>query len=143
MTEGFGALIGAELLGIVERLGYERPTAVQRAAIPVLRRGAHAILHAAPGAGATAAYGLSMIERLQELNETAHGVHALVVTPTEDRAESVALELGQFGRPSGLAVSVLEPGWKANARIVVVPVQRVRQLLESSLLKLDDLKILV
>jgi ATP-dependent RNA helicase DeaD len=143
MTEGFGGLVGAELLGVVERLGYERPSAVQRAAIPVLRRGAHAVLHAARGAGATAAYGLAMIERLQELNEEAPGVHALVVTAAEERAEPVALELGQFGQPSGVTVSVLRPGWKADARIIVVPVQRVQQLLESSQLKLDDLKILV
>jgi ATP-dependent RNA helicase DeaD len=143
MTEGFGGLVGAELLGVVERLGYERPTAVQRAAIPVLRRGAHVIMHAARGAGVTAAYGLALSERLHELDEVAPAVQALVVTTAEERAQAVALELGQFGRPHGLPVTALEPGWPASARIVVVPVQRILPLLQSSLLKLDDLKVLV
>ncbi|MGH6950239.1 MAG: DEAD/DEAH box helicase, partial [Vitreimonas sp.] len=65
MTDGFQELgLGGELLSTLERLGYARPTAIQRAAIPVLRRGANAVLHAASGAGATAAYGLALAERL-------------------------------------------------------------------------------
>ena len=144
MAETFRELgIGEGLLSVLDRLGYTRPTAVQRAAIPVLRRGANAVIHAAPGAGATIAYGVALVERLRETDQSDQGLQALVVTPTEERAVAVALELGQLGRPDGLGAGVLAPGWQGAAGITVVPVQRVLELLQSSTLKLDDMKTLV
>ncbi|MGH7468748.1 MAG: DbpA RNA binding domain-containing protein [Longimicrobiales bacterium] len=134
--------LGEELLAVVRLLGYERPTAVQRAAIPVLRRGANVLLHAASGAGATAAYGLALAERLGAAEDEA-AVMALIVTPSAERATAIALELGQLGRATGVTAGVHATGWQSNTRIVVLPVQRVLALLQVSQLKLDALKTLV
>ncbi|HSL69178.1 MAG TPA: DEAD/DEAH box helicase, partial [Longimicrobiales bacterium] len=143
MTDGFADLgLSAPLLETTTRLGYQRPTAIQRAAIPVLRRGANVVMHAASGAGGTAAYGLALVDRLHETGATA-ALQALVITPTEERTAHVARELGRLGRSLGIRAAAHAPAWSADAAIVVVPVSRVLPLIQASTLKLDDLKVLV
>src|SRR5688572_16448231 len=98
MAETFAELgIGADLAAELSELGYQRPTSIQRAAIPVLRRGGNVVMHAATGAGAGAAYGLALIERLRELGDTDQPTQVLVVTPTVERASAIALQLGRLG----------------------------------------------
>jgi ATP-dependent RNA helicase DeaD len=143
MVDGFQDLgLSAELLGELDRLGYRRPTSIQRAAIPVLRRGGNVVLHAAGGAGATAAYGLALAERIHAA-EAGGGLRALVLTPTEERAATVARELGRLGRPLGVRAIVQAPAWAGDAQIVVVPANRVVALVQASTLKLDSLLALV
>ncbi|MEX2281062.1 MAG: DEAD/DEAH box helicase [Gemmatimonadota bacterium] len=134
--------LSADVVSGLDRLGYVRPTAIQRAAIPVLRRGGNALIHAASGAGVTGAYGLALIDRLRELGEI-ETVRALVVTPTAERASAIALELGQLGQSAGVRAAVLGPAWSKAAAIVVVPAHDILPLMQSSVLKLDDLAALV
>jgi ATP-dependent RNA helicase DeaD len=134
--------LSADVVAGLDRLGFQRPTSIQRAAIPVLRRGSNAVIHAASGAGVTAAYGLPLADRLHELG-LKNTVQALVVTPTDERASAIALELGQLGRAMDVRVSVLAPSWNRTATILVVPAQEVLPLMQTSALKLDDLAALV
>ena len=143
MGEGFQELgLSSALVEEVARLGYRRPTAIQRAAIPVLRRGGNVVIHAAGGAGATAAYGLGLADRLQE-SAGSTSVQALVITATEERAAVVAREITRLARPVGVRAIVLAPAWQGHAAVVVVPATRVLTLVQASTLKLDDLKALV
>ncbi len=140
---GFQELgLSADVVIGLDQLGYTRPTAIQRAAVPVLRRGGNALIHGATGAGVTGAYGLALIDRLRELGAT-DAVRALVVTPTEERASAIALELGMLGQSTGTGAAVLGPAWKRAAAIMVVPAQQILPLMQSSTLKLDDLAAVV
>ena len=144
MTEGFHELgLSSALVNALEALGLSRPTAIQRAAIPVLRRGGNAVLHAGSGAGATAAYGLALADRLSEGGDQNEPAQILVVTPTEEQAGTIALELGRIGRAVGLRAGVPGPGWRGDASALVVPIARAVALLQSSSLKLDQLKAVV
>ena len=54
------------LVAAVTALGYEEPTPVQRAAIPLILSHADLLAQAATGTGKTAAFALPMIQRLGE-----------------------------------------------------------------------------
>ena len=53
------------LLAALEDAGIERPTALQAAAIPVLRREGNLVARAGSGSGKTLAYGLGVLDRIQ------------------------------------------------------------------------------
>ena len=55
-----------ELLSALDALGYEEPTQIQRAAVPVLLSGRDAVAQAATGTGKTAAFALPILERLED-----------------------------------------------------------------------------
>ncbi|MGH7505653.1 MAG: DEAD/DEAH box helicase, partial [Longimicrobiales bacterium] len=62
---GFAALgLTQQLVDAAISAGWEEPLPIQRAAIPVLRRGGNAVLRAGHGAGVTGAYGLALLDRL-------------------------------------------------------------------------------
>lgn len=138
---GFAELgIDAALGESLRKLGYETPTSLQRAAIPVLRRGGNAVLRGSTGAGLTGAYGIPLVERI------ANGsiAHALVVVASVERAADVAAELAQFGRDANVRVGAFAAEWTAaDAAIMVVPAASVMELLGESRLKLDDVDALV
>ena len=64
---GFPTLgLSDTLLAAVTALGYEEPTPVQRATIPVMLAGRDLLAQAATGTGKTAAFALPMIQRMTE-----------------------------------------------------------------------------
>ena len=92
----FAALgLGAAALRAVAELGYGLPTPVQERTIPLLLAGRDIIAQAPTGTGKTAAYGLPIVERLDE-----NDLHtqALVVAPTRELAIQVAEALHALGR---------------------------------------------
>ncbi len=67
MSTGFEALgLRAPLVAATRAAGFDAPTSIQRAAIPVLRRGGNALITASPGSGVTAAVVLPLLDRLAE-----------------------------------------------------------------------------
>lgn len=92
----FAALgLGPQALHAIADLSYSTPTPIQRQAIPLLLGGRDVIAQAPTGTGKTAAYGLPMIERLDE-NELLP--QALVVVPTRELAIQVSEALHTFGK---------------------------------------------
>ena len=78
---GFPTLgLSDTLLAAVTALGYEEPTPVQRATIPVMLGGRDLLAQAATGTGKTAAFALPMIQRMTEPAPPADASH-------EERAE--------------------------------------------------------
>lgn len=143
MTDGFGELgLRDELLAAVRRAGYEDPTPLQRAAIPVIRRGANAVLRGSSGAGVTAAYGLPLLERLAA-SGASQTLRALVIVPSMDRASAVARTLATLGMGTGLHVRAFAPGWRRGSTdIIVASAEAVLRALRDSALKLDSLEVL-
>ena len=101
MSEGesvnpFEALgLGAQTLQAIAALGYDVPTAVQMRAIPLLLADRDVTVQAPTGTGKTAAYGLPIVERLEE---SMLSTQALVIVPTRELAIQVAEALHVLGR---------------------------------------------
>uniref|UniRef100_A0A8C3EQN2 RNA helicase n=1 Tax=Corvus moneduloides TaxID=1196302 RepID=A0A8C3EQN2_CORMO len=108
------------LLAGLERLSIGRPTAVQRLAIPALRRGRSALCAAETGSGKTLAYLLPLLERLLGRPEAAAEAagpaapRGLVVLPSRELAAQVGAVAAALCAPAGLAVRGLTGGGAAG-----------------------------
>jgi ATP-dependent RNA helicase DeaD len=90
--ENFNTLgLSKETLNIIRRKGFEEPTPIQEKIIPMILRGNKDVVgQAQTGTGKTAAFGLPIVELLQEKSRN---VQALVLTPTRELAIQVAEEI--------------------------------------------------
>jgi len=94
--QAFAALgLGAEALHAISDLGFGMPTPVQSQAIPLVLAGRDVIAQAPTGTGKTAAFGLPIVERLDEAQVPPQ---ALVVVPTRELCIQVAEALHAFGK---------------------------------------------
>lgn len=94
------------LLNIVSNAGYEHPTPVQRAAIPIALQSRDLIGVAVTGSGKTAAFLLPLlvyISELPALNEVTKndGPYAIVLAPTRELAQQIEIEAKKFATPLG------------------------------------------
>lgn len=106
-----------ELVEALAAEGIERPTPLQEAAIPVLRRGNNLVLAAAPGSGTLVAWGAAVLERM---DPEATGPAALVLTPTAESAQRLAESLQRIGAVTGHAVAALGSPWALPGRAHVL-----------------------
>ena len=146
MSEAFRDLgLRTELSDALAALGFDTPTTLQRAAIPVLRRGGNAALHASYGSGLTAAYGAALIDRVVEQGAADGAARVLVITPTAARAAAAAEQLGPLGTAVGLTVRALAPGWQdpEHAALVIGAVDNVAGAVARSALKLEEVTAVV
>ncbi len=106
---GFAALgLRPEILSALAGLGYEEPTPIQSAAVPVLLAGRDLLGQAATGTGKTAAFALPILQRLARGGRPAP--RALVLVPTRELAVQVAEAIGRYGRDLGARVVALYGG---------------------------------
>ncbi|RJG02897.1 ATP-dependent RNA helicase DbpA [Noviherbaspirillum sedimenti] len=83
------------LLANLESLGYHEMTPIQAQTLPVALEGRDLIAQAKTGSGKTAAFGISI---LSKLNPTWFAIQALVMCPTRELADQVANELRRLAR---------------------------------------------
>ncbi|KAM7100743.1 putative ATP-dependent RNA helicase DDX28 [Ciconia maguari] len=106
------------LLAGLEGLSVGRPTAVQRLAIPALRRGRSALCAAETGSGKTLAYLLPLLDGLLSHPEGPAAGPAsprgLVVLPSRELAAQVGAVAAALCRPAGLQVRGLTGGGAAG-----------------------------
>ncbi len=93
-----------ELLQQLDELGYEEPTAIQRAAIPPLLDGGDVLGQAATGTGKTAAFTLPMLALLHRSVRGTKKPFGLVVVPTRELAMQVSQAVHQYGHLLGVRV---------------------------------------
>ncbi len=97
--------LSEQTLKALEKKGFEEPTPIQELTIPLLlKKELDIVGQAQTGTGKTAAFGLPLIEKLDEDN---NHVQALILTPTRELAIQVSEEINSF---------------KGNKRLSVVPV---------------------
>ena len=97
----------------VSRLGYERPTPIQAATIPVVLSGRDLLARAETGTGKTAAFALPMIDRLLasgRASSPARGPRGLVLVPTRELALQVERAIARYGAGSRLRTAVIFGG---------------------------------
>ena len=88
----------ADIIRAVREKGYEVPTPIQRAAVPVILSGSDVLAGAQTGTGKTAAFTLPLLERLQRQPRPDRPIRALVLTPTRELAAQVAESIQTYGR---------------------------------------------
>ncbi|HEU4556833.1 MAG TPA: DEAD/DEAH box helicase, partial [Longimicrobium sp.] len=144
------------LLMALEEEGIEHPTALQQAAIPVLRREGNLVARASSGSGKTLAYALGVLDRIEpratgEDGEEAGaddepGTRVLVLVPTPEAAEHAALSLVPLASAAELALTALGPGWgtpAGQADVVVATPQQVMEAVRTSGVKLEAVEAVV
>ncbi|KAI6250292.1 Pre-mRNA-splicing ATP-dependent RNA helicase prp28 [Erysiphe necator] len=94
------------LLDVVAQVGYDQPSAVQRAAIPIALQARDLIGVAVTGSGKTAAFLLPLlvyISELPPLNDVTKndGPYAIILAPTRELAQQIEVEARKFATPLG------------------------------------------
>jgi ATP-independent RNA helicase DbpA len=138
------------LLSVVRDLGYERPTPIQSASIPILLAGKDLIGQSETGSGKTAAFTLPILQRLDLARRS---IQAIVLCPTRELSAQVAREFRKLGcTHAGLTVVELVGGRPAKpqrealgrgAHVAVGTPGRVLDLLQKKTLKTGAIATLV
>ena len=138
------------MLTNLAHLGFETPTEIQAKAIRPGLSGRDVIAMAKTGSGKTAAFGISLVERL---NPKLFAVQALVLCPTRELADQVAKAIRELARarenikvltlcggvPIGPQIGSLSHG----AHVVVGTPGRIQDHLRKQTLSLERLKTVV
>lgn len=151
LTDIFSSLpLREALVNNLSSLGYERMTPIQAQTLPIMLAGHDVIAQAKTGSGKTAAFGLSLLNRL---NVEHFAVQCLILCPTRELAEQVAQAIRQLARGlSNVKVLNLSGGMpmkrqldslKHNAHIIVGTPGRVQKHLGKESLFLNKLQTLI
>ncbi|GIL70856.1 hypothetical protein Vretimale_3928 [Volvox reticuliferus] len=97
----------SDLMGVIKRAGFEKPTPIQAQALPVALSGRDVLGIAKTGSGKTAAFVLPMLVHIMDQPELAKGEGpiGLLVAPTRELAEQIHKETRRFSKPYGLRVA--------------------------------------
>jgi ATP-dependent RNA helicase DeaD len=137
-------------LKAIEKKGFEEPTPIQSQAIPIILSTNDDIVgQAQTGTGKTAAFGLPILE---QLDENKRGIKALIVTPTRELAVQVSEELYSFKKNKKTKIIPIYGGTSIDRQIkkiqegtdiVVGTPGRLIDLINRNVIKLNDLDYLV
>ena len=149
-TIGFEDLgLSEKTLSTLNKIGFETPSPIQAAFLPIALTGVDCIGQARTGTGKTAAFSLPILEQIDESDQR---VQALVLTPTRELSEQVAEECKRLagghrhriaclvgGRPIRRQIETLRKG----SQIAIGTPGRVIDLSQRRELDLRHLKIVV
>ncbi|KAI5862097.1 DEAD-domain-containing protein [Durotheca rogersii] len=140
------------LLDIVSKVGYDEPTPVQRAAIPIALQARDLIGVAVTGSGKTAAFLLPLLVYISELPPLTEitkndGPYSLIIAPTRELVQQIETEAKKFAVPLGFTVVSLVGGHsleeqafalRNGAEIIVATPGRLVDCIERRLLVLSQ-----
>ena len=87
--------IDERILRAVEEMGFVHMTPIQEKAIPVFLEGRDVIGQAQTGTGKTAAFGIPMLQKIDEEDRSLQG---MILCPTRELAMQAAQQLRQFAK---------------------------------------------
>ena len=141
--------LSSELLRAIDDLGFESPSEVQEASIPIILEGRDVLAQAQTGTGKTASFGIPIIEGMEE---DADDLQALVLVPTRELARQVSEELKKLAKYKkfinivpiygGADMGKQLRDLKKGASIVVGTPGRVMDHMKRKTIRLDGLKFL-
>ena len=142
--------IDPRILRAVTEMGFSEMTPIQQQAIPLLMEGRDVIGQAQTGTGKTAAFGIPMLQRVEEANRNLQG---LILCPTRELAIQAAEELRKFSKyMHGIKMVPIYGGQditrqikalKGGAQIIVGTPGRVMDHMRRHTIKLQDIKMVV
>lgn len=133
----------------ITRLGFERPTPIQKEMIPLMLKGTSAIGQAHTGTGKSHSFLIPIVERVKV---SADNLQAVVVAPTRELATQLYNELEKMIEGTEIRTAVLIGGadkeraatrLKSNPHIVVGTPGRIHYMVESGALLIHTAKMLV
>src|SRR5436189_2416816 len=140
--------LSPEILDTVRQIGFEHPTPIQAAVIPIALTGRDVIGLAQTGSGKTAAFALPLAEKLTH----GRGVRGLILSPTREIALQTKAFLELFGANHQLATACVIGGVKmrpqfealrAKPDIVVATPGRLLDHVQRRTVSLSDIEVLV
>ena len=142
--------IDPRILRAVTEMGFSEMTPIQQQSIPLLMEGRDVIGQAQTGTGKTAAFGIPMLQRVEEENRNLQG---LILCPTRELAIQAAEELRKFSKyMHGIKMVPIYGGQditrqikalKGGAQIIVGTPGRVMDHMRRHTIKLQDIKMVV
>lgn len=144
--------LSEEIVHALDEIGFETPTAIQAQAIPQLLEGHHDMIGLAQtGTGKTAAFGLPLLDLV---DATDHSIQGVVLAPTRELVQQIALELQAFSKHKeylhlttvygGTSISnQIKEIKKDKPAIIVATPGRLIDLIGRKVVKLHQLKYLV
>ncbi len=106
--------LSPEILSAIKALGFDVPFPIQEAVIPLLWSGSDVIGQAHTGTGKTAAFGLPILEIVDERDTN---VQALVLVPTRELAIQVAEDINSYGKLTRKRALAIYGGQSIHAQI--------------------------
>ena len=120
LTQSFAALgISRAFLSALQDIDYQQPTPIQSKSIAHLLDGCDLMGVAQTGTGKTAAFGLPLLQRLDEGNEPARPRQpkSLILAPTRELALQIHTELEKFAKNTSLRSAVIFGGVGQNPQV--------------------------
>lgn len=119
-----GFALGKPILKALSEQGYQTPTEIQIAAIPVLLEGRDLFASAQTGTGKTAAFSLPLLQLLNDRHAARPGgkraIRALILTPTRELALQIDESLRAYGRHLSSRTAVILGGVGAASQIAAL-----------------------
>lgn len=106
--------IEESILKAIEDAKFESPSEIQEKAIPLINEGKDVIGSSATGSGKTLAFATGLIQKSIKGN----GVQGIVLTPTRELAEQVAMVIKKFSKYKSLNVTTIYGGVSINPQIM-------------------------
>eukprot|EP00033_Pygsuia_biforma_P002007 GCRY01002232.1.p1 GENE.GCRY01002232.1~~GCRY01002232.1.p1 ORF type:complete len:746 (+),score=215.51 GCRY01002232.1:129-2366(+) len=144
--------LSQDLLDIVKEVGYEKPTPIQMASIPVGLEMRDIIGLAETGSGKTASFILPLLMYIKQLPKMTmeteiNGPYALIMAPTRELIQQIEKETRRFAAPLGFRTVVLVGGQsiqqqgfelRNGCEIVIATPGRLQDCLESQYIVLSQ-----
>ncbi len=144
--------LDARLQKSVAALGFQEPTPIQTATIPVALTGQDILGSAETGTGKTAAYLIPVIQKMLEQNTPVHQLRVLVLVPTRELALQVAEQAEALTRHTDLRVAAIyggvgmvnqEQALKRRTDIIIATPGRLQDHIGRGYVTFKDLQVLV
>lgn len=142
--------IDKRILRAVTEMGFETMTPIQKQAIPILMEGRDVIGQAQTGTGKTAAFGIPM---LQQIDETDRSLQGMILCPTRELAIQAAEELRKFSKyMHGIRMVAIYGGQditrqikalKGGVQIIVGTPGRVMDHMRRHTIRINNVKMVV
>ena len=132
-----------EITIALDGLGFKKPFPIQEKVIPILWSGSDVIGQAHTGTGKTAAYGLPILEIVDEDNQA---VQALIVVPTRELAVQVESDINSYAKNinkralaiyGGVSIYAQLEALRDHPQIIVGTPGRLLDLMEDNSLNLE------
>ena len=145
--------LNESILRAVAEEGYERPTPIQEAAIPLALAGEDLLATAQTGTGKTAAFSLPILQQASARPiKGPRPIRALVLAPTRELALQIEESFRTYGRYLKVRTAVVLGGvsaapqikaLRAGAEVVVATPGRLLDLQQQGHVRLDRVEVLV
>jgi ATP-dependent RNA helicase DeaD len=139
--------LSKELTDVLKRFGFKKPSEIQKKVIPLALAGRDIIGGSTTGSGKTLAFASAIIENLKPGKQ----ISALILTPTRELSEQIAISIKDFSPNKRLNVLAVYGGVKINSQIrkiystdiIVGTPGRILDHINRKTLRLDKIEFLV